>query len=91
MNKNILIVLGGGFLVALLVAIIVQASFSNKKEGMVEILVASKAVTTGDTVSDTNFKWQEWPEASVVPGAVVRKKSEKITDVAKGRLSYNFV
>ncbi|MDY0028917.1 MAG: Flp pilus assembly protein CpaB [Pseudobdellovibrionaceae bacterium] len=91
MNKNILIVLGGGFLVALLVAIIVQASFSNKKEGMVEILVASKAVTTGDTVSDTNFKWQEWPEASVVPGAVVRKKSEKITDVAKGRLRRDMV
>ncbi len=86
MNKNILIVMGGGFLVALLVAIIVQASFGSKKEGMVEILVAAKSLKTGDAVAEGNFKWQEWPEASVIQGVIVRDKSKKMTDMASGRL-----
>lgn len=86
MNKNIMIVLGGGFLVALLVAIIVQASFGSRKEGMVEILVAAKPLKTGDAVSDGNFKWQEWPEELAVQGAIVREGNKKIADVAKGKL-----
>lgn len=86
MNKNVLIVLAGGFLIALLVAIIVQASFGSKREGMLEVLVASKAVTTGSLVTDANFKWQQWPKDSVFEGAVVREGNQKISDVTKGRL-----
>ncbi|MDD3020472.1 MAG: Flp pilus assembly protein CpaB [Alphaproteobacteria bacterium] len=86
MNKNILIVMGGGFLVALLVAIIVQASFGSKKEGMVEILVAAKPLKTGDVVAEGNFKWQEWPEVSVIQGVIRRDKSKKMADMASGRL-----
>lgn len=89
MNKNILIVMGGGFLVALLVAIIVQASFGSKKEGMVEVAVATRALKAGDPVNESNFKWQEWPEESVFQGAIVREKNQKVTDIAKGRLRRN--
>ena len=47
MNKNVLIVLAGGFLIALLVAIIVQASFGSKKSGTTEVLVAAKDSACG--------------------------------------------
>lgn len=86
MNKNILIVLGGGFLVALLVAIIVQASFGSKKEGMVEIAVSTKSLKVGSPVNTANFKWQEWPEDSVLRGAIVREGKKSVADMAKGRL-----
>lgn len=47
MNKNVLIVLGGGFLIAILVAVLVQASLGGKKtegaEGsQIQILVAAR-------------------------------------------------
>lgn len=86
MNKNVLIVLAGGFLIALLVAIIVQASFGSKGDGTLEVLVASKALTTGAIVNDDNFKWQSWPKDSVFPGAIVRENNQKVADAAKGRL-----
>ena len=53
---------------------------------MAEVLVAAKSLKVGDVVSDTNFKWQDWPEDSVMQGALVREKNKKITDMAKGRL-----
>jgi pilus assembly protein CpaB len=86
MNKNLLIVLGGGFLIALLVAIIVQASFGNKGEGMVEVAVAVKSLPAGTPVTDDAFKWQEWPEDSVFEGAIRREGNKKIADMAKGKL-----
>ncbi|MFA7276437.1 MAG: Flp pilus assembly protein CpaB [Pseudobdellovibrionaceae bacterium] len=86
MNRNILIVMGGGFIVALIVAIIVQASFSSKKEGMVEVAVATKALKTGDDVSDSNFKWAEWPKDAVYEGVVVRESKKKITEMAEGKI-----
>ncbi len=86
MNKNVLIVLAGGFLIALLVAIIVQASFGSKGSGGVEVLVAAKSVSAGSPVNSSNFKWQEWPEDNVVVGAIVREKRQKVEEAAKGRV-----
>lgn len=86
MNKNVLIVLAGGFLIALLVAIIVQASFGSKKDGTLEVLVAAKTLPAGSPVDDNNFKWQAWPKDSVFQGAIVREKDQKITEAAKGKL-----
>lgn len=86
MNKNILIVLGGGFLVAVLVAVIVQASFGSKNADMVEVAVASKPLKTGDVVSEANFKWQEWPKSSVFSGVVTREGSKKISEAADGKI-----
>ncbi len=86
MNKNVLIVLAGGFLIALLVAIIVQASFGSKKSGTTEVLVAAKTLPAGSPVTDDNFKWQAWPKESVFDGAIVRDKNQKVTEAAKGKL-----
>lgn len=86
MNKNILIVLGGGFLVAIVVALIVQASFGKKNSNMIEVAVASKPLKVGEPVSDSNFKWQEWPKDSVFSGAVTREGRKKISELAEGKL-----
>ena len=86
MNKNILIVMGGGFLVAIVVALIVQASFGKKNSNMIEVAVASKVLKVGDVVSDANFKWQEWPKDSVFSGAVTREGRKKVSELAEGKL-----
>lgn len=86
MNKNIFIVLGGGFLVAIVVALIVQASFGKKNSNMVEVVVASQAVTAGTNVTNSNFKWQEWPKDSVFAGAIVREGKKSVTDSAQGKV-----
>jgi pilus assembly protein CpaB len=87
MNKNILIVLGGGFLVAIVVAMIVQASFGGKSDDSVKILVASKPAKVGDSVTEANFKWQDWPKDSVFDGAIQQEdKKKKISEVANGKL-----
>lgn len=83
MNKNILIVLGGGFLVAIVVAVIVQTAFGKKNANMIEVAVASKALKIGDAVTDSNFKWQEWPKDSVFSGVVTREDRKKSLTLQK--------
>lgn len=91
MNKNILIVLAGGFLVAILVAVLVQATLGGKKSEVVdvtrvEILVAAKNLSVGKEIRSGDFKWQKWPEDTVFPGAIIRADKERPTEVAKGKL-----
>lgn len=96
MNKNILIVLGGGFLIAVLVAVMVQASLSGSKkkqaaatkpEAKVMLIVASKDLKAGEMLDSTNMKWQEWPKSGVFPGAVVREKKEQtVAEALSGKV-----
>ncbi|MEK7801465.1 MAG: Flp pilus assembly protein CpaB, partial [Pseudomonadota bacterium] len=86
MNKNILIVLGGGFVIALLVAIIVQVSFGSKNSGMIEVAVAAKPLKTGDPVTEANFKWQGWPKESISQGVITREGSKKVSEQAVGKI-----
>ena len=79
MNKNVIIVFSGALAVALVVALLVQVSLGGKKqeavkEAKVEILVAEKDLAIGQPLKAGDTRWQEWPQASVFPGAVVRQK-----------------
>ena len=85
MNKNVMIVLGGGFMIALLVAIIVQASFG-KKESKVEIAVAAQALPVGTELTAQNVKWKSVPEDSVYEGSIRREGSKTIAQSVKGRV-----
>lgn len=95
MNKNILIVLGGGFVIAILVALMVKLSLGGSKPAPVAvaeppamIAVASRALSVGETLDDTNMMWKEWPKTGVVPGSVTRaKKDQTVTEAVSGRLS----
>ena len=90
MNKNVLIVLIGGFVVAILVAVLVQASLGGKKTAdtteKTHVLVAAKDLPIGAELAPGDLKWQAWP-GSAFSGAIVRKKAEESADDAlKGRM-----
>ncbi len=94
MNKNVIIVFSGALAVALVVALLVQVSLGGKKqeavkEAKVEILVAEKDLAIGQPLKAGDTRWQEWPQASVFPGAVVRQKNIEPAKALEGRLSRN--
>lgn len=95
MNKNVLIVLAGGFLIAVLVALLVQASLSGAKkeapvvaseEPKVQIIVASKDIKIGTDLTEEHLKWQEWPKAAVFPGAIVKEDDKKPNEAVTGKV-----
>lgn len=93
MNRNVLIVMAGGFLVAVMVAMIVQATLKTdrakqpvKEEARVQIVVAAKALKAGEVLTETNMKWQDWPESGVFEGMLRKEENKKITDIASGKV-----
>lgn len=91
MNKNVLIVLAGGFVVAILVAVLVQASLGGKSTQdsgpKLQVLVAAKDLSLGSELDDGDLKWQTWPGDKAFAGAIVRKKDDdKASEALKGRL-----
>lgn len=95
MNKNVLIVLGGAVLVAVLVAMLVQLSLNGDEaapvevveEVKVEILVAAKDLKLGHELKPGDLRWQEWPKASTFPGMVTREDGQSASEALEGRLS----
>ncbi|MFA5593608.1 MAG: Flp pilus assembly protein CpaB [Micavibrio sp.] len=90
MNKNVVIVLAGGFLVAILVAVLVQASLGGKKqvegaEPRTQVLVASKNLPLGKQLAPGDLKWQTWP-GNGFSGAIIRKNDQKPEEALTGRL-----
>ncbi len=90
MNKNVMIVLAGGMMIALLVAFIVQASLGSKGPSSggdrVEILVAAKDLPIGKELASSDMKWRDWPEKTIFKGAIVREEGQQPLDVLSGRL-----
>lgn len=91
MNKNLLIVLAGGFVIAIIVALIVQAGMNKEPQvadaNTVQILAASKNISMGSKIDATDMKWQAWPETAVFTGAIVREGDQSETDALEGRAS----
>ena len=92
MNKNILIVLVGGFLIAMLVAILLQATLGGSKKNepldteRVQILVAAKNLSVGKELKSGDMKWQDWPKDNTFIGAIIREDNEATKDAVKGKL-----
>ncbi|MDB2682927.1 Flp pilus assembly protein CpaB [Alphaproteobacteria bacterium] len=93
MNKNILIVLGGAVVVAVLVALLVQLTLGGKEapvvqqEAKVQILVADKDLSIGSELKSGDLRWQSWPKGALFAGATVRKEKEAADEVYEGRLA----
>lgn len=90
MNKNVLIVLAGGFIIAILVAVLVQASLGGKKQTTddgpkTQVLVAAKDLSMGKDLAEGDLKWQTWP-GNAFTGAIVRKDDMKAEEALKGKL-----
>jgi pilus assembly protein CpaB len=93
MNKNIIVVLGGAVLAAVLVAMLVQVTLGGKKaavSGGVEVLVAGKVLRKGTELSKGDLVWKTWPEDAVFKGAIVRKGGKKADEVLKGKIDRSF-
>jgi len=93
MNRNVLIVMAGGFLVAVIVAMVVQATLKTdrkkqpvKEEARVQIVVAAKALKAGEVLTESNLKWQDWPKSGVFEGLLIKEGNKKITDIASGKV-----
>ncbi|MBN8521923.1 MAG: Flp pilus assembly protein CpaB [Alphaproteobacteria bacterium] len=91
MNKNIIIVLVGGFLIAVLVAVLVQSSLKGKKGDesgtpKVQILVAGRDLPIGREIKEGDIKWQTWPESFLFDGAIIRQDNMPAQEAAKGRV-----
>lgn len=96
MNKNILIVLGGAILAAVLVAVLVQVTLGGKEvtevvsENSVEILVAAKNLRKGHKLEDGDMRWKSWDEDALFNGAIIRDDDQVADDALSGRLDRSF-
>jgi pilus assembly protein CpaB len=91
MNKNLMIVMGGALVVAVLVAMLVQVTLGGKKKqeaqiAKVEILVAAKDLGIGSDIKPDAVRWQEWPKASLFPGAIIKDGETEAVKAATGRV-----
>lgn len=79
MNRQTLIILGGGFCAALMVALLMSTMLGGNskpeilnEEPKTSVLVASNNLSIGDTLNASDMQWQEWPETSVFKGAITK-------------------
>ncbi|MDB5490407.1 MAG: Flp pilus assembly protein RcpC/CpaB [Micavibrio sp.] len=95
MNKNVLIAFGGATLIALVVAIMLNAMLKggHKAEetaaapvARTEILFATAEIKPGQLLSEENIAWKTWPEDAVYPGVVVREDGKKPLEALSGRV-----
>jgi len=96
MNKNVIIVLAGGFVVAILMAVMVQAMLGGSKKDVaekprVQILVAAKKLSVGKEIKSGDLKWQTWPEDTLFAGAVIRDGEQQPTEAISGKLLRSLV
>ncbi len=96
MNKNILIVLGGAVLAAVLVAMLVQVTLGGKKSepvavaSAIEVLVAAKDLPKGSTLQSGDMRWESWPENALFNGAIIREGDQDAHEALEGRLDRSF-
>lgn len=91
MNKNVVVVLIGGFVVAILVAVLVQASLGGSKATQDAapksyVLVAAKDLAVGSELIVGDLTWQEWP-GQTFSGAIIKDKEQKAEEALTGRLT----
>lgn len=80
MNKNIMFVLAGGFVVAIFVSVIMVSLMRPgqpdqklvKNEKTHEVLVATRDLAPGDKVNASNTQWKKWPADAVFPGMQIK-------------------
>ncbi len=94
MNKNIIIVLGGAIMAAVLVAVLVQVTLGGKKSAPVgdvsQVLVAAKVLKKGHELEEGDLRWQKWAENSLYKGVVIRKDGKNAEEALKGRIERSF-
>ncbi len=76
---------------ALLVALIVQFSFSDNEAPVdtstTEILVASRNIPLGNVLTAKDMNWQAWPKTAVFEGVIVREGDASASEALEGRVA----
>lgn len=92
MNRNVLIVLAGSLLTAIIVGLIAQSALKSDPEPVVQssiemtqILVTAKTVVAGKKIEKSDLKWQEWPEDALFPGAIIKDMEESPVEGILGK------
>jgi pilus assembly protein CpaB len=95
MNRQLILIIASGLLVALFVALLLQALSGEKtpEAQVVEapktyILVASRTLNIGDKLTPESYEWKEWPDDGVFDGAIVKSKlsEEELEEPLSGRV-----
>lgn len=91
-----MIVLAGGFVIAVLVATLVELVLGHSKPQVakaaaaMQVAVAARDLSSGTVLHDGDLRWQDWPAGSVYPGLIVKKADQRVEDAATGRLTRSF-
>ncbi len=80
MNKNILMIMGGGLLIAIVVALMVEHGLTPKSTGgakvpTVKVLAANKVLFAGQDLKAADTYWRDWPKDLLYTGLI--KKSDQ--------------
>lgn len=74
MNRSVLMIMGGALLVAIVVAMLVNAKLSpkTKKEADVsnQVLVANRQILTGEVLKPEDVRWEPWPAGGMFQGVI---------------------
>lgn len=74
MNRSVLMIMGGALLVAIIVAVLVQAKMG--KSGPVDtsnqVLVTNKQINIGELLTPENTHWEPWPSGGMYTGVIKR-------------------
>lgn len=88
MNKNVVVILIGAILTALVVAFSVQSMLSSDSgDGasnveLVKILVASEKLSEGEVIEASKVRWQDWPKSALIKGVYQYKEGIEIADMS---------
>ncbi|MFH1158898.1 MAG: Flp pilus assembly protein CpaB [Pseudomonadota bacterium] len=80
MNKSVLMIMGGAFVIAIAVALLVQMKLAPKESRQsmatagTEILVTKKTLQIGETLKATDVGWTSMPDNLVFKGMIKRKE-----------------
>lgn len=76
MNRNVLMIMGGALVVAIIVAMMVQVKLSPKggsASATTEVLVANKKLAIGEKIKPDDVRWQAWPDGAIYNGLIKKK------------------
>jgi pilus assembly protein CpaB len=98
MNRNVLIVLAGSLLTAIIVGLIAQSALKSdptpvvtSSVEMTEIIVTTKAISAGKKLEKLDLKWEKWPSDATFPGAIIKGEDENpVDDIIGRRVKRNF-
>lgn len=77
MNRSVLMIMGGALMVAIVVAMLVQAKLGKKAAKEVDvsnqILVTNKQIFTGEKLTPENVHWEPWASGGMYKGVFKRE------------------